>query len=191
MGFCSDRSQVYLHKSTEPENLVIVPDQERQLVRDFDRPTMALKTQLGMTFTNGKLSDIQFCNVDGCFAKFDQSDLEIFNFSINQYNEQMKFRTIGKNYDNSGTFKIYDIAVYNREKCQGWLNSQFFISLHFRFVHEFLVENFCENGCPKHSTCAGYNQCECNEGWAGSNCDIGLFLHSSIVTVIFLNYSCL
>ena len=80
---------------------------------------MALKTQLGLTFTNSKLTDIQLCNVDTCKTLVDKYQLEEFNFSIIHYNEPMKLRVMAKNFENRGPFKLFDIAVYNRDICQG------------------------------------------------------------------------
>ena len=140
---------------------------------------MTKKTQLGMTFTNGKLNDIQFCNKDGCSAKFEKAELEKFNFSLGHYDEPMELRVMGKNTGNYGTLKVFDIAVYDRDTCDGKF-LKFLPSLSLisqveltKFIYS-TVDNFCENGCPEHATCAGFKQCRCNEGWTGENdCSTG------------------
>lgn len=53
--------------------------------------------------------------------------------------------------------------------------------LHFLFFtyfsHSLLITAGCENGCSRNGQCTledGEYRCECNQGWAGSDCSIPL-----------------
>ena len=119
LGFYKDGSQIFLHKSFEPETTVHVPVSTQQIIKTCTLAEMALKTQLGLTFTYGKLMDIQSCNIDGCGSKFERTDFKHLNFSLLHYNEPMEMRVMAKNTGNFGAFKLFNIAVYNRDSCQG------------------------------------------------------------------------
>ena len=119
LGLYSSGENVYLHKSSKAENTIDTPDLEEHFVKSWSRSEMALKTQMGLTFTNGQLTDIRFCNKDGCSAKFEDAELEQFNFSLAHYDEPMELRVMGKNNGNDGTFSVFSISVYDRDICQG------------------------------------------------------------------------
>ena len=120
LGFYKDGSEIFLYKSSKPETTVHAPVSTQQIIKQTSTlAEMALKTQLGLTFTNGKLTDIHFCNIDGCGSKFERTDLERLNFSLSHYNEPMEMRVMAKNTGNFGAFKLFNIAVYNRDSCQG------------------------------------------------------------------------
>ena len=94
------------------------------------------KTQIGITFTDGTLTNIYLCNSNQCWDAFEEEKLNLFNLSLSQLPEHTLLRVFAANTlgnINGGPFKLFDVGVFNRDKCHGIVSLQFFPN----------ISNFC------------------------------------------------